>query len=924
MNKEKVDVIILSNTKNLHYYDMTKKAIDSLIESEASVEFNVYLVETNINLFNEFPEGYQSATKVINPNIPFNYNKFINIGLKNCKSDYVVMVNNDVVFEKNWLSNMINAMNDNNADSASPYSPDCPDLKQCGNIPDVWEGYEVNKQVFGFCIVATRKALNVVDFDEQFEFWYQDNDYAMQLKENNLKHILVKNSVVNHLGQSSHQLVDDKDKYKFTNGMKELFNKKWNNGSSGTSGIHNTSRDWTKRSGSPSIKRALKCDGWMSESELLWLANTVYNLKPKSICAEVGSWHGRSSVSISENLPYGAICFCCDTWAGSVGEQDTHHASARMMSGDHAFFEFMQNCWSFVENGKTIPIRMTSDNSAKLFKEKNIKLDFLFIDASHDYDSVKHDIECWLPCMKVGSIISGHDYNQPYWEGVTRAVNEFFPDVKNDSNTSIWYHTVTEEDLKREIKTTYVKPSVYDCIPLFNELDLLELRLNELNSVVDRFIIVEATLTHGGQPKPLNFDLNKERFAKFLHKISYVVVNDYVAMDSWSIERHQRDCIMRAMSGVQDNSIVIISDLDEIPKAEKVREYIDKDCKEIMSFEQNLYYYYLNCKSKDFWQWSKICRFKDVREKTPCGIRYHEVTEDTLIKDAGWHFSYIGGIDKIIEKIHATAHQEYNTPEFTDKSKVEYLVKNAQDVFGRPLQYEYVDIDETYPKFVLDNLKSMAEKGLICDKSKENIEKVNPHINIVQIGANRGDDDLSSIIFRDKWKIKNLILVEPLSLHNNSLETYYDDIYNKHIENVVISEKETNELIPFYYHTNDAPSYEVASLNKEHILKHQQWNSKLTEDGIIKTELQSLTLNQLFKKYDLSDIDILFIDAEGVDDKLIYSIEWDKYNIKKIYFENLHINFDKLNNFFIQKKYTVTKNIGTNGWMSLAEKIQNN
>ena len=137
---------------------------------------------------------------------------------------------------------------------------------------------------------------------------------------------------------------------------------------------------------------------------------------------------------------------------------------------------------------------------------------------------------------------------------------------------------------------------VIDCIPFFDELDLLEVRLNELNNIVDVFLITEATLTFSGHPKALCFMENKERFSAFGSKIRHVVIDKYDSVDTtdaWAMDRWQK---VQGLGGcgLQKGDIVIYSDCDEIPKAVKVREFIESDYP-IATMEMPLYYYWMNC-----------------------------------------------------------------------------------------------------------------------------------------------------------------------------------------------------------------------------------------------------------------------------------------------------------------------------------------
>jgi len=179
---------------------------------------------------------------------------------------------------------------------------------------------------------------------------------------------------------------------------------------------------------------------------------------------------------------------------------------------------------------------------------------------------------------------------------------------------------------------------------------------------------------------------------------------------------------------------------------------------------------------------------------------------------------------------------------------------------------------------------------------------------IVQVGANRGYDELTHLI--KNINVDKLILIEPLSKFNDSLKKCYSNINNLFIENVAITDDINKTTDYFYLHEKMDDNMEQASLLKTHIDKvfdHLEYNiDKNHEDQIIKLLVNCTTINHIFDKYTLKNIDILFIDAEGFDDKIIKSIDYFKFNIKKIYYENMHINFEDISNFLKTNGYTVT------------------
>lgn len=192
---------------------------------------------------------------------------------------------------------------------------------------------------------------------------------------------------------------------------------------------------------------------------------------------------------------------------------------------------------------------------------------------------------------------------------------------------------------------------------------------------------------------------------------------------------------------------------------------------------------------------------------------------------------------------------------------------------------------------------------------------------IIQIGTCVGNDDLTKIIELHKPNLINgqpdlLVLVEPMNIHNDKILECYKSIQNKHLENLAVSEKSDGD-ISFFYHLDDEPNYEVSSNNFNHVAKHYL-NST---DKIVECKVKCININDLFDKYNLTDIDILFIDAEGFDDMIIKTIDFNKFKIREIYFENLHLTQFDIDFYLESLGYMITPRVGLNGWTSLAKKI---
>jgi len=225
-----VDVVILSWAKTPQLKTITEKGIITLLRSENSemIKFNVFLLESNDEVKYNFPEN----VKVIYMTEKFGYHKYMNIGRKLGDSKYVALCNNDLRFQRNWASNIIHEMEvDQDLMSACPVEPVVNMLNK--HFTNEKYGYETRKFINGWCIFQRRDIYDIIgDLDEQFEFWCCDDEYGMTLENHNIKHALIKTSIVNHdeNGGKSLKNLTPEQAQQYTSGGLEIFRRKYGHG----------------------------------------------------------------------------------------------------------------------------------------------------------------------------------------------------------------------------------------------------------------------------------------------------------------------------------------------------------------------------------------------------------------------------------------------------------------------------------------------------------------------------------------------------------------------------------------------------------------------------------------------------------------------------------------------------------------------
>ncbi len=281
---------------------------------------------------------------------------------------------------------------------------------------------------------------------------------------------------------------------------------------------------------------------------------------------------------------------------------------------------------------------------------------------------------------------------------------------------------------------------IYDCFCFFNEDMLLKIRLETLWEYVDVFVIVESVYTISGKPKDLNFNI--ENFRKYQSKIRYLVVDHYPfdLNDPWRNERYQRNYIARGLHDAQDRDLIMVSDLDEIPRPEMIASF---DGKRYLrgDFEQYYYAYYLNnrCSSNGsplLWYGSKITTYKNFIQFFSCAesLRNYKSSgmlravkrylfkklKVQIIQNGGWHFSWMAGIDKIIQKLESFAHQEYNKPEFKDPESIKAKIAAGFDILNPKVTCQAQVVDRQFPKYLIGHKQALKDWLLpVKDNSPE-------------------------------------------------------------------------------------------------------------------------------------------------------------------------------------------------------------
>lgn len=270
-----------------------------------------------------------------------------------------------------------------------------------------------------------------------------------------------------------------------------------------------------------------------------------------------------------------------------------------------------------------------------------------------------------------------------------------------------------------------------------NEFDLLEIRLSTHYDYVDQFVIVEGSHTFTRKYKGYNLLEQKDRYAQWWDKVKLIQLGEPPPMNTpMEVEHWSRNHFQTQWIDMSKDDVVVISDLDEIlrPEALKFIRETDYDFYRLGMPFFNFKFNYLNTKGHTPWPSAKAFRGYFVEGMD--GMRnVHSVPSGRQIElnHSGWHFSYLGDREWILEKMRSYSHPEDLTPEVEQNLHIETLISQGKDFGSRPgFEFCQVKLDNYFPRAITDNLSKYTDY-ILSDTDKSVLDYLPGNIpNILQ------------------------------------------------------------------------------------------------------------------------------------------------------------------------------------------------
>ncbi len=265
-----------------------------------------------------------------------------------------------------------------------------------------------------------------------------------------------------------------------------------------------------------------------------------------------------------------------------------------------------------------------------------------------------------------------------------------------------------------------MKYKIIDTITFFQENRHFDLRFNILKDVVDEFLICESIYDHRGNKKEINF--NKEKYKDY-ENIKHVIIEEKFPdkSDPWQNQAIQREYILNNLEEVENDDFVMFSDPDEIPNPKILKNFNLK--KRYGIFSQKIFSYKLNLFNphESPWEGTRVCKKKYLKSvdwlrhkvlgknlKYPFW-RIDKEKNIQIIENGGWHFSYLLTPQEIEKKFKSLAETSWDNEKFSNLDIIKKKINDKIDLFGRGHLYNRVNIDESYPDYILNNKEKLKE-----------------------------------------------------------------------------------------------------------------------------------------------------------------------------------------------------------------------
>jgi beta-1,4-mannosyl-glycoprotein beta-1,4-N-acetylglucosaminyltransferase len=260
-----------------------------------------------------------------------------------------------------------------------------------------------------------------------------------------------------------------------------------------------------------------------------------------------------------------------------------------------------------------------------------------------------------------------------------------------------------------------MKNKIFDCITFFDNNFMFDLRYNILKDVVDFFIVCESNYDHKGNKKKINF-IRDKNFDQ--DKIKHFVLEKPFPKNAntWQNQAIQREYLLSCTDLAEQEDYIFFSDPDEIPKPEILINFELK--KKYGIFMQKCFNYKFNLYNsyESPWEGTRVCKKKNLksidfmRQKIKSkNLKYNFLRIDKeksieLFNEAGWHFNNIFSVEEISLKLKTFAHTEFIDSKYSSTSVIRDKIEKKIDLFERGHSYESIKIDNTYPKYLIENI----------------------------------------------------------------------------------------------------------------------------------------------------------------------------------------------------------------------------